>query len=91
MISQLRPALVMTGAFTVLLGLGYPLAMTGIAQVAMPGQADGSLVVALRARDTAWVRRLALRLGEQGQVLGPAELADEVRADARRALAAYGT
>ena len=52
-------------------------------------QADGSLVVALRARDTAWVRRLALRLGEQGQVLGPAELADEVRADARRALAAY--
>ena len=44
MISQLRPALVMTGAFTVLLGLGYPLAMTGVAQVAMPGQADGSLV-----------------------------------------------
>jgi proteasome accessory factor C len=53
-------------------------------------QADGSLVVALRARDTAWVRRLALRLGEQGRVLGPAALADEVRADARRALAAYG-
>jgi proteasome accessory factor C len=52
-------------------------------------QADGSLVVALRARDTSWVRRLALRLGEQGRVLGPAALADEVRADARRALAAY--
>lgn len=44
MISQLRPALVMLGTFTVLLGLGYPLAMTGIAQVAMPRQADGSLV-----------------------------------------------
>jgi proteasome accessory factor C len=52
-------------------------------------QDDGSLVVGLRAHDTAWVRRLALRLGEQGQVLAPAELADEVRADARRALAAY--
>ncbi len=52
-------------------------------------QDDGSLVVALRARDTAWVRRLALRLGAQGQVLAPQDLADEVRADARRALAAY--
>ena len=54
-------------------------------------QDDGSLVVALRARDTAWVRRLALRLGEQGQVLAPQELAEQVRADARRALAAYQT
>ena len=54
-------------------------------------QDDGSLVVTLRAHDTAWVRRLALRLGEQGQVLAPAALADEVRDDARRALAAYGS
>ncbi len=30
--------------FTVLLGLVYPLVMTGIAQVAFPGKADGSLV-----------------------------------------------
>lgn len=29
---------------TVLLGLAYPLAITGIAQVAFPGNADGSLV-----------------------------------------------
>ena len=50
---------------------------------------DGSLTVRLRARDTSWVRRLALRLGEQGRVLAPAELADQVRADAARALAAY--
>lgn len=52
-------------------------------------QDDGTLVVRLRARDTAWVRRLALRLGEQGQVVAPAELAEQVRADAREALAAY--
>jgi len=51
--------------------------------------ADGSLVVRLRARDTSWVRRLALRLGEQGRVLAPEELAEQVRADAVRALAAY--
>jgi proteasome accessory factor C len=58
---------------------------------AVAAQDDGSLVVSLRARDTAWVRRLALRLGEQGQVLAPTELADAVRGDARRALAAYET
>ncbi|MFC0341174.1 potassium-transporting ATPase subunit KdpC [Paracoccus niistensis] len=44
MFSQLRPALTMVGAFSVLLGLGYPLAMTGIAQAVMPAQADGSLI-----------------------------------------------
>jgi potassium-transporting ATPase KdpC subunit len=33
-----------TVLFTVLLGLVYPLVMTGIAQVAFPGKADGSLV-----------------------------------------------
>ena len=51
--------------------------------------ADGSLVVRLRARDTSWVRRLALRLGEQGRVLAPEELAEQVRSDAALALAAY--
>ena len=50
---------------------------------------DGSLVVRLRARDTAWVRRLVLRLGDQAQVLGPDGLADLVRQDAALALAAY--
>ena len=44
MISQLRPALVMTGLFTLLLGVAYPLAVTGIGQLAFPDQADGSLI-----------------------------------------------
>lgn len=44
MLQHLRPAVVMTALFTLLLGLAYPLAMTGIAGVAFPGQAVGSLV-----------------------------------------------
>ena len=50
---------------------------------------DGGLVVRLRARDTAWVRRLVLRLGDNGRVLEPPELAESVRADAAVALSAY--
>ena len=53
-----------------------------------PGE-DGDLVVRMRTPDTGWVRRLALRLGSGGRVLSPPELADEVRAEARAALAAY--
>ena len=44
MFSQLRPALTLLAGFSLLLGLGYPLAMTGIAQVLFPRQAGGSLV-----------------------------------------------
>jgi K+-transporting ATPase ATPase C chain len=43
--SSLRPALVMAGLFAGLLGIVYPLAMTGIAQTLFPRQANGSLVV----------------------------------------------
>ena len=42
--NYLRPAVVMTFLFTLLLGGAYPLAITGIAQVALPAQANGSMV-----------------------------------------------
>jgi K+-transporting ATPase ATPase C chain len=44
MIRQLRPALAALLFFTLLTGLAYPLAMTGLAQVLFPAQANGSLV-----------------------------------------------
>jgi proteasome accessory factor C len=50
---------------------------------------EGRLRVVLRTPDGAWVRRLALGLGEDGRILEPAGLAEAVRADAAAALAAY--
>ena len=50
---------------------------------------EGRLRVVLSTPDTSWVRRLALRLGEEARVTSPAELADEVRAAAAAALALY--
>jgi K+-transporting ATPase ATPase C chain len=41
---QLLPAVLAFLAFTVLTGLAYPLAVTGVAQLAFPGRADGSLI-----------------------------------------------
>lgn len=42
--SSLRPAAAMTILFAILLGIVYPLAMTGIGQMVFPVQANGSLV-----------------------------------------------
>lgn len=46
MTSQItRPALVIFTALTLLTGVLYPLAVTGVAQAAFPAQAEGSLVM----------------------------------------------
>jgi predicted DNA-binding transcriptional regulator YafY len=50
---------------------------------------DGRLRVRLRTPDTQWVRRLALRLGEDGRLVSPPELAEQVIADATYALSHY--
>jgi K+-transporting ATPase ATPase C chain len=44
MLAQARAALVATAFFTLLLGVGYPLVVTGLGQLAFPAQAGGSLI-----------------------------------------------
>jgi potassium-transporting ATPase KdpC subunit len=45
MISQLRPALSIFLILTFITGVIYPLTVTGIAQIAFPKQANGSLII----------------------------------------------
>ena len=43
--SMLRPAIVLLLVMTVLLGVLYPLAVTGVAQLLFPSEANGSLIL----------------------------------------------
>ena len=52
--SALRPALVMTLLFALLLGLLYPAVLTGIGQTLFPAQANGNLI---REGDKSSARR----------------------------------
>lgn len=44
MLAQIRPAVVLLIIMTILTGVLYPLAVTGVARVMMPEQANGSLI-----------------------------------------------
>ncbi|MEU5809896.1 MULTISPECIES: helix-turn-helix transcriptional regulator [unclassified Streptomyces] len=52
--------------------------------------ADGGLRITLRSPDPGSLRRLALRLGRDGRIVSPPELAQSARQAAREALAGYG-
>ncbi len=61
---ELRPAILITLALTAITGLAYPLVVTGIATVAFPWQAHGSLLV--RGDATIGSALLAQRFTDDG-------------------------
>jgi predicted DNA-binding transcriptional regulator YafY len=61
-----------------------------VEQVTPVEEPPGGLAVVLRTADLAWARRLVASLGGAALVDEPTELATQVAADARAALARYG-
>ncbi|MFD2093767.1 helix-turn-helix transcriptional regulator [Blastococcus deserti] len=59
--------------------------------VAAVDDPPGGLAVTVRTQDLAWARRLVASLGGEALVDEPADLAAQVAADARAALARYGS
>jgi proteasome accessory factor C len=57
--------------------------------VPAPDGPEGWTRVSLRTPDTRWVRRMALRLGDDCRVISPPELISDIRDTARAALAQY--
>jgi K+-transporting ATPase ATPase C chain len=54
--SEIRPALLMLLVLSLITGLAYPLAVTGIAQLLFPRQANGSLILRDgRVRGSSWI------------------------------------
>jgi potassium-transporting ATPase KdpC subunit len=45
MLNDFRPAIVLLAALTAVTGIAYPLLVTGVAKVAFPSQAEGSLIL----------------------------------------------
>jgi K+-transporting ATPase ATPase C chain len=45
MLSEIRPAILLTVILTAITGIAYPLTMTGVAQLLFPHRANGSLIV----------------------------------------------
>lgn len=66
MLSQLRPAIVLFVVLSLLTGVLYPLAITGIAQVAFPEKANGSLI--------------ACRVGAENKLVGSSLIGQEFAA-----------
>ena len=73
MLSQLRPTIVMLLVLTVITGLVYPLAVTLIAQIVFPHQADGSLVM----RDGKVIGSELIGQGFVGPVLNRDDFRDQ--------------
>ena len=53
MLSQLRPTLVVFLLLTLISGILYPLAVTGIAQAVFPSQANGSIITDAKGGNSA--------------------------------------